>query len=156
MPFVTESLDQLQFAYRPKRSVEDAVLTLLNGVYEHLEKAGTYVRIVFVDFSSAFNTIQPHLLVKKLLDMEVNSNIIHWVNSFLTHREQQVRINSTVSPKLVINTGAPQGCVLSPILYTIYTNDCTTINPENQMIKYADDTCIVGCMHVFLVPCSAG
>ena len=55
MPFVTKSLDQLQFAYRPKRSVEDAVLTLLNGVYEHLEKAATYVRIVFVDFSRSWH-----------------------------------------------------------------------------------------------------
>ena len=123
------------------------MLTLLNGVYEHLEKAGTFVRIVFVDFSSAFNTIQPHLLVKKLLDMDVNSRIILWINSFLTQGEQQVRINSTVSPRLVTNTRAPQGCVLSPLLYTIYTNDCVAMSPNKTMIKYADDTCIVGCMY---------
>ena len=109
-----------------------------------LKKPVLLLRIVFVDFSSAFNTIQPHLLVKKLLDMDVNSRIILWINSFLTQGEQQVRINFTVSPRLVTNTRAPQGCVLSPLLYTIYTNDCVAMSPNKTMIKYADDTCIVG------------
>ena len=59
----------------------------------------------------------------------------------------EVKTFFTVSPTLVTNTGAPQGCVLSPMLYTIYTNDCTTINSGHQMIKYADDTAIVGCMN---------
>ena len=79
MPSVNQSLDQMQFAYRPKRSVEDAVLTLLNTACEHLEKGGTYVRALFVDFSSAFNTIQPHLMIKKLLDLRVDSTIVLWI-----------------------------------------------------------------------------
>lgn len=126
LPSVNESLDQMQFAYRPKWSVEDAVLTLLHGVYEHLEKAGSFAKILFVDFSSAFNTIQPHVMIKKLLDLEVNPKLIIWINSFLTNRKQNVKLNATVSPILSINTGAPQGCVLSPVLFTMYANDCVT------------------------------
>ena len=61
LPFV----DPSQFAYRKNRSVDDALLYVLNSVYSHLEKTNSSIRIMFYDFSSAFNTIQPHLLAKK-------------------------------------------------------------------------------------------
>ena len=62
-------IDPLQFAYRCKRGVDDAVLTYLHKVYAHLDNAKTYIRSTFVDFSSAFNTIIPHLFINKLIDM---------------------------------------------------------------------------------------
>ena len=50
-------MDPLQFAYRRNRSTDDAVLYVLENIYSHLEKAGSSsVRLLFVDFSSAFNT----------------------------------------------------------------------------------------------------
>ncbi|KAK3532941.1 hypothetical protein QTP70_004553, partial [Hemibagrus guttatus] len=52
-------LDPLQFAYRANRSVDDAVNRGLHYILQHLDKPGTYARILFVDFSSAFNTIIP-------------------------------------------------------------------------------------------------
>ena len=55
-----------------------------------------------------------------------------------------MKINDTISDELVSNTGAPQGCVLSPSLYTLYTNDCTSNDPSVHILKYADDTVIVG------------
>ena len=58
---VPPSLDPNQFAYRAEKGVEDALLTLTNNIYEHLVQAKSLVKIVFIDFSSAFNTIQPHL-----------------------------------------------------------------------------------------------
>ncbi len=55
-------LDPLQFAYRANRSVDDAVNMGLHFILQHLDRPGTYVRILFVDFSSAFNTIIPDTL----------------------------------------------------------------------------------------------
>ena len=55
-----------------------------------------------------------------------------------------MKINDTISDELVSNTGAPQGCVLSPSLYTLYTYDCTSNDPSVHILKYADDTVIVG------------
>ena len=49
--------DPMQFAYRSKRSVEDAVLFFTHNIYKHIDTPGSYARILFVDFSSAFNTI---------------------------------------------------------------------------------------------------
>ncbi|KAL0163870.1 hypothetical protein M9458_039623, partial [Cirrhinus mrigala] len=80
-------LDPLQFAYRANRSVDDAVNTGLHFILQHLDKPGTYMRILFVDFSSAFNTIMPTLLQTKLNQLSVPSSICQWITSFLTDRQ---------------------------------------------------------------------
>lgn len=141
---VRHLLDPFQFAYRAGRGVEDATLTMLNSVHKHLDAGKTYVRVLFVDFSSAFNTIQPHLLLTKLKNMGVSTTISLWIKNFLTSRLQYVRINSSVSSVKVTNTGAPQGCVLSPVLFTLYTNDCVSSHPNNILVKFADDAALVG------------
>ncbi len=56
-----QALDPLQFAYRAHRGVNDAIITLLNLLYKHLEGSNTHARLLFIDFSSAFNTIHPHI-----------------------------------------------------------------------------------------------
>ncbi|KAI2647093.1 RNA-directed DNA polymerase from mobile element jockey [Labeo rohita] len=81
-------LDPLQFAYRANRSVDDAVNMGLHFILQHLDRPGTYVRILFVDFSSAFNTIIPTLLQTKLNQLCVPSSISQWITSFLTDRQQ--------------------------------------------------------------------
>ncbi|KAK3505900.1 hypothetical protein QTP70_003690 [Hemibagrus guttatus] len=68
-------LDPLQFAYRAIRSMDDAVNMGLHFILQHLDKSGTYVRLLFVDFSSAFNTIIPTLLQTKLTQLSVPSSI---------------------------------------------------------------------------------
>lgn len=141
---VSPLLDPNQFAYRAERGVEDALLSLINSTHEHLEHTQSLVKIVFIDFSSAFNTIQPHLLVRKLVHLGVNPQLILWIYDFLTERSQQVRFNSCISSLKTTNTGAPQGCVLSPILYSLYTNDCQAISSSYTYFKYADDIALVG------------
>jgi hypothetical protein len=76
--------------------------------------------------------------------MNVNSNLILWIHSFLTNRPQYVKLKDCKSDVLITSTGAPQGCVLSPILFTLYTNDCRSVDEGCHVIKYADDTVIIG------------
>ena len=142
---VTDSLmDPLQFAYRANRSVDDAVSLGLHFVLQHLEKANTYARVLFIDFSSAFNTIVPSQLIQKLLSLNVNINVCKWIADFLTNRPQVVRVNGIVSDKIILNTGAPQGCVLSPLLFTLFTNDFRSDDPCVAVIKFSDDTTMEG------------
>ena len=136
--------DPLQFAYARNRSTEDAILTLVHNVSDHLEKPSSYARILFIDFSSAFNTIQPHLMMRKLLEFDVNPVLISWVFSFLTKRTQRVRVGQVLSDAITTNTGAPQGCVLSPTLFTLYTADCRLRDRVNLLLKFADDTSLSG------------
>ena len=65
-------LDECQFAYREGRSVDDAVLTVINSVSEHLENSDSCARALFIDFSSAFNTIKPAILIEKLKSLGIS------------------------------------------------------------------------------------
>ena len=140
---VSKYADPLQFAYKRHRGVDDATVRLLHRAYTHLEKPKSFLRLVFIDFSSAFNTVQPHLMGQKLSQMDVNPHLILWVLSFLTDRHQRVRVNGHLSSSRRISTGAPQGSVIPPVLYTLYTNDCRSTNPDITYIKYSDDTVIM-------------
>ena len=81
--------------------------------------------------------------MEKLNKMNVNPYIILWVNEFLTGRTQYVRYLGAISDTILTNTGAPQGCVLLPILFTLYTSDCRCRSAATQLFKYADDTALV-------------
>ncbi|KAK0134267.1 hypothetical protein N1851_030177 [Merluccius polli] len=114
-------LDPYQFTYRAKRGVQDATITLLNLLYKHLEKSGNHARLLFVDFSSAFNTIQPHILTEKLLNnFSLDPSLTGWLLDVLTQRVQRVRVNKVLSGGLTSSTGSPQGCVLSPVVHTVH------------------------------------
>ncbi|XP_014842662.1 PREDICTED: uncharacterized protein LOC106917881 [Poecilia mexicana] len=106
--FIPTNLDSLQFAYRANRSTEDAVSITLHTALTHLQHPNTYVRMLFVDFSSAFNTVIPDKLVLKLLEVGLPASLCHWIRDFLTNRHQVVRISGSTSSPLVLNTGTPQ------------------------------------------------
>ncbi len=97
-----------------------------------------------MDFSSAFNTIIPDLLQPKLTQLSIPISICQWITSFLTDRQQLVRLGKYTSSTRTISTGAPQGCVLSPLLFSLYTNDCTSKDRSVKLLKFADDTTLIG------------
>ena len=81
MNYVCPHLDPLQFAYLAKRTTEDAINTLLHHTTHHLDKkTPTYVRSLFIDYSSAFNTMQPHLLINRL--NHVHPSLQLWILNF--------------------------------------------------------------------------
>ncbi len=86
----------------------------------------------------------PDLLSDKLTQLSVPTSICQWITSFLTDRQQLVRLGKLASRTLTISTGAPQGCVLSPLLFSLYTNDCTSQDPSVKLLKFAEDTTVVG------------
>ncbi|KAI4894256.1 hypothetical protein NFI96_002102 [Prochilodus magdalenae] len=145
-PQVHNAEDPLQFAYREKVGVEDAILYLLHRTHSHLDKGGGAVRVMFFDFSSAFNTIQPLLLRDKLMKMEVDMHLVTWITDYLTGRPQHVRIRDCTSDTVISSTGAPQGTVLSPVLFTLYTSDFKYNSELCHMQKFSDDTAVVGCV----------
>ncbi|KAK3513811.1 hypothetical protein QTP70_028861 [Hemibagrus guttatus] len=132
----------MQFAYHPNRSTDDAITTTLPPT--HLDNKDTYVRMLFIDFSSAFNTIIPQHLIEKLSLLGLNTSLCNWILDFLTRRPQSGRIGNSFSSTTTLSTGAPQDCVLSPLLSTLLTHNSAAMHSSNHIIKVTDDTTVVG------------
>ena len=94
--------------------------------------------MLFIDYSSAFKTIVPTKLITKLRTLGLNTSLCNWILDFLTGRPQVVKIGSNTSATLFLNTGAPQGCMLSTLLYSLFTHDCTARHESNTIIKCAN------------------
>ncbi len=86
----------------------------LHYILQHLDKPGTYVRILFLDFSSAFNTIIPNLLLSKLTQLSVPTSMCQWIISFLTDRQQLVRLGKILIQHLYDQHWCPSGMCFSP------------------------------------------
>ena len=115
-----------------------------NKVSRIITKFRKSVRMMYFDFSSAFNAIQPHLLANKILSMSVPSDTIVWIIDYSTPRSQFVAFQPLKSNTLYSNTGVPQGTVLAPLLFSLYTSDCRSSNESCSIVKYADDTVLIG------------
>ncbi len=113
------SLDLFQFAYRPNRSTDDAIATALHSALTDLDKKDLYVRILFIDFSSALNTIISQQLIHKLVQLGLNTSLCNWLLNFLTGRPQAVRVDSNTSSTITLNTGdPPRMCAELPPLHS--------------------------------------
>ena len=115
-------------------------------IFTDREKGRGTVRILFPDFLSAFNTIQPHLLPEKLIRMRMDPCMFAWISSYLPNRPQYVRLKDITSDTVVSSIGAPQGTVLSPLLFTLYTANFRYNSEICHIWKFADDTAIMGCV----------
>ena len=100
--------------------------------------------MLFIDHSSAFNTIVPSKLIIKLRALGLNQALCDWVLEFLTGHPQVVKVGNNTSTMLILITGTLHGCVLSPILYSLSTHDCVATHVSNSIIKFADETTVVG------------
>ncbi len=129
----------------PNRSTDDAISHILHSSLTHIDSSnGNYARLLFIDCSSAFNTIVPIKLASKLTDLGLNSSLCDWIQDFLTGRPQVVKVGQFTSNSITLNVGAPQGCVLNPLLYSLYTHDCVSSHSSTSIIKFADDTVVLG------------
>ncbi len=79
-----------------------------------------------------------------LTGLGLNTSLCDWIQDFLTGRPQVVKVGQFTSNSLTLNVGAPQGCVLSPLLYSLYTHDCVSSHRSTSIIKFADDSVVLG------------
>ena len=133
-----------QFAYRQHHSTEDALVYAINN-FLMAKDQGLYTGLVFVDMSKAFDRVEHQTLINDLSRIGVRGSALKWFINYLTDRQQQVQCGNTVSASTSCSRGVPQGSVLGPLLFLLYTRKAPEVLSATKTIKsvlFADDILI--------------
>ena len=116
-----------QSVYKSGHSTETALLSIKNYIHLSLFR-GEATALVLLDLSATFDTIDHSTLLSCLLDwFGVGGSALKWFSSYLTEHYQSVKIGSTLSDLQKLLFGVPQGSVLSPLLFSLYTSPLSTL-----------------------------
>ena len=128
-----------QFGFLKQISTEDAILKLVESLYESLNAKLNCINI-FIDFKKAFDTINHSILLKKMEAYGIRGSPLELIGSYLQNRKQFVKINQSFSSAGQLSRGIPQGSVLGPLLFLVFINDLPNLSNQYQTILFADDT----------------
>ena len=138
---VNDILYKNQFGFRRKHSTIDAVTKFVTDISRSLDDRESTLA-VYLDLSKAFDTINHSILKTKLEFYGVRGQALDWFSSYLSNRKQYVSYMGSNSTVQNISCGVPQGSVLGPLLFIIYTNDLPNCLNQTKSILFADDTTI--------------
>ena len=133
---------RVQSAYRSYHSCETATVKIVNDVLIQMDKKSKVV-LVLLDLSAAFDTISHSKLIQRLQhDYGVTGKVLKWIESYLNDRTAKVKIGPNQSAATTMKIGVPQGSILGPLLFILYTRDLEKIARmyNLQIHMYADDT----------------
>ena len=135
-----------QSAYRPHHSTETAMLKITSDILLALDK-GNVCLLCSLDLSAAFDTVEHSILLSRLRNtFSISGTALKWLASFLSERTQSVLYGATSSPSKPSNTGVPQGSVLGPLLFILFSSDLTSLIQSHDLKThmYADDILVYG------------
>jgi hypothetical protein len=135
-----EITDSNQFGCVRNRSTTQALLKFMHELFKASDSTANIIRILFVDFSKAFDLIDHNVLMHKFISNGLPSHIISWSMDFVLHRKQYVQVGGNCSSILTTHAGTPQGTLAGPNNFKLLINDLTF---DQEYIKYVDDTTVL-------------
>ncbi len=131
-----------QFAFRPSGSTEAALISILHHI-TFLLSTSTYVRVIALDFSKAFDTVRHSCILTKLSKLPISDQIFNWFIDYFQGHSHATKFRSEISNSVSINASVFQGSALGPSMFVINTSDLKPVNSNNFIDKYADDTYLI-------------
>ena len=129
-----------QWAYRRGYSTE-LLLVHMTEIWRSAIDSNKVVGIVLVDFQKAFDCVSHNVLLRKLEnDFGINGLLLNWLRSYLDNRKQYTFLNGIASDLNTVKSGIPQGSILGPTLFSLYTSDLPEAITTATTYMYADDT----------------
>lgn len=98
---------------------------------------------LFLDVAKAFDSISHNILCEKLHKMGIRGPLLDLIRSYLQERTQVVHLGGFTSRSVPLRAGVPQGSIISPLLFNVYTNDLWKVVKECKIFQYADDTVLL-------------
>ena len=135
-------LNKTQHAYRKKHSTQTCLMEITDYIYREREK-GSIIGIASLDLSKAFDSINHSHLLEKMKEMGLNATSLQWCKSYLENRKQKTKFQHFISEESNVTSGVPQGSILGPIMFIMFTNDLEKIFNDCKICSYADDTQII-------------
>ena len=133
-----DKLSNLLTCFRKNYSTQHCLMYMLENWKNMLDKGG-YVCAMFMDLSKAFDTIHHDLMITKLEAYGLSQDALQYMRSYLTNRQQRVRVNSSFSTWENIIARVPQGSILGPLLFNIFINDLFLFVSNSYLSNDADD-----------------
>ena len=133
---------EFQSGYRKNHSCESAIIKIHNDIMMMIDKR-TNVLLLLLDLSAAFDTINHKLLLLKLEKFYgISGTVLNWIKSYLSDRSFTVSVHKSKSSTCLLEIGVPQGSILGPLLFILYTKDLESIVKKYGLSihLYADDT----------------
>ena len=134
-------LTNVQTGFRKGRGAIDQIIRLQDTINKYNHNRG-YTLAVFVDFQTAFDMLWRNGLLYKLKKLDIQGNVLEYIQHFLSNRSIQVRIGGEFSRTYSVQNGTPQGSVLSPLLFLLMINDLPDKLTKIETSIFADDTCL--------------